>query len=526
VQPIIDSMLARDPTIHITLSTVGSATSAWHNAVKNYANTHGGIHGISVHYFPSEDATSYGVIPIGLNNIQNVLPVIADTMENNGLAVLVGDFGHAIPSSGGVPTGDPDLAQQWKGAHLCAEMVALMAQIPNIELANHWIFGMHVATWHPIRYNGTTGNYTKLATAQLYETLFPLLLDKSLATSSASPIGTDGNPYSIRGSAFASNDLSSVNLLVVNRDKTATHTVQLSGLGGYTRDQARLFFAASLTSDNFTIASTAPNGSGHFTLPPMSVLVVEYSMGIVKVDARAMLEGPFDAATLKMRDDLRTAALIPMTEPYTALGSAAVNSSSETIGAGVMNTTGDNAVVDWVRLELRPAAQPSTIAATRNALLQRDGDVVDMDGISSVSLHSPPGSYHLAVRHRNHLGVMTANAFNFSGSSMSIDFRTTATYGTNAQRAIGGTNVLWAGNTLTDPLPPGSLKYTGANNDRDAILVRIGGTVPNNTVPGYWSEDVNLDGIVKYTGALNDRDPILVNIGGTVPTNTLTEQLP
>jgi hypothetical protein len=39
-------------------------------------------------------------------------------------------------------------------------------------------------------------------------------------------------------------------------------------------------------------------------------------------------------------------------------------------------------------------------------------------------------------------------------------------------------------------------------------------------------EDVNMDGVVKYTGANNDRDPILVNIGSTVPTQTRSAQLP
>jgi len=37
---------------------------------------------------------------------------------------------------------------------------------------------------------------------------------------------------------------------------------------------------------------------------------------------------------------------------------------------------------------------------------------------------------------------------------------------------------------------------------------------------------VTLDGVVKYTGLENDRDIILVNIGGTVPTDTREEQLP
>ncbi|MDQ3102087.1 MAG: hypothetical protein M3R08_11915, partial [Bacteroidota bacterium] len=68
--------------------------------------------------------------------------------------------------------------------------------------------------------------------------------------------------------------------------------------------------------------------------------------------------------------------------------------------------------------------------------------------------------------------------------------------------------------------------YTGANNDRDPILLRIGGLIPTSTVTGYYPEDVNLDGIVRYTGASNDRDPILQNVGGTIPTQTKAQQLP
>ncbi|HMQ77770.1 MAG TPA: hypothetical protein PKE21_16880, partial [Flavobacteriales bacterium] len=72
----------------------------------------------------------------------------------------------------------------------------------------------------------------------------------------------------------------------------------------------------------------------------------------------------------------------------------------------------------------------------------------------------------------------------------------------------------------------GQVKYAGGGNDRDPILVRVGGTVPTNTANGYFPEDVNLNGQVKYTGSANDRDPILVNIGGSVPTAVRTQQLP
>ncbi len=87
---------------------------------------------------------------------------------------------------------------------------------------------------------------------------------------------------------------------------------------------------------------------------------------------------------------------------------------------------------------------------------------------------------------------------------------------------VNGIKVLWAGDVNGD----GVIRYTGGDNDRDPILVRVGGLVPTSTVSGYFEEDVNMDGTVKYTGQNNDRDPILPNIGGVVPTNTRIQQLP
>jgi hypothetical protein len=72
----------------------------------------------------------------------------------------------------------------------------------------------------------------------------------------------------------------------------------------------------------------------------------------------------------------------------------------------------------------------------------------------------------------------------------------------------------------------GTVRYTGASNDRDPVLSAIGGTVPTNTISGYRREDVNLDGVVRYTGSANDRDIILTTIGGTVPTNTRASTAP
>ncbi len=246
---------------------------------------------------------------------------------------------------------------------------------------------------------------------------------------------------------------------------------------------------------------------------------------LVALTMNVKLEGPFDQNTGIMNDDLRVAGLIPPGEPYTGLGFAQVaGGGGETISGTPLSTTGNDAIVDWVRLELRSAPSPNIIVATRQGLLQRDGDVVSANGSGPISFNVGAGNYYVAVRHRNHLGCMTSTAIALSQTPVALNMASaaTATWGTSARKAIGSVMALWMGNTLLD----GQLKYTGTGNDRDPILIAIGSTVPTATVAGYQVSDCNLDGVVKYTGMSNDRDPILVNIGSTVPTNTLLEQLP
>lgn len=248
---------------------------------------------------------------------------------------------------------------------------------------------------------------------------------------------------------------------------------------------------------------------------------------ITEVLPRVFLEGPYDPATGRMQDALRTMIEFPLSEPYTSLGYPHTGGGGGSISPAVLSITGDNAIVDWVLVELRYASAAATVVATRSALLQRDGDVVATDGVSPVTFDQPPGDYRIAVRHRNHLGCMTADPLPLGAAPTVVDFTaaSTAAHGTDALKAVGGTHpasVLWAGDVNFD----GALKYTGAGNDRDPILTTIGGVVPTNTVTGYHAGDVNMDGEVKYTGQDNDRDPILQNIGGAVPTNTRLEQLP
>jgi hypothetical protein len=215
----------------------------------------------------------------------------------------------------------------------------------------------------------------------------------------------------------------------------------------------------------------------------------------------------------------------PASEPYSTSGYVFTGEGGgEVIGSGVLSVTGTNAIVDWVAIEVRDATDPAKVITSRAALLQRDGDVVDLDGVSLVRIGVPAGNYHIAIRHRGHLGAMSASPVALSQSMPLFDLSlaSTAAWGTNARKIDGATALLWAG----DALGNGDIKYTGAGNDRDAVLLAIGGVIPTNTVSGYRREDCNMDGVVKYTGAANDRDLILLNIGGVLPTAVRSQQLP
>ncbi|MBK9338120.1 MAG: HYR domain-containing protein [Lewinellaceae bacterium] len=253
---------------------------------------------------------------------------------------------------------------------------------------------------------------------------------------------------------------------------------------------------------------------------------------LVWTKPQVFLQGPYVSATQLMNDHLRVNGLIPLQEPYTGL-----TNFTHTGGGGGEQTTpavlavsGPDAIVDWVFLELRSAENPAQVLATRSALVQRDGDVVDTDGVSPVAFGvSANQSYYLTVRHRNHLGVQLGAGSPYPVcTAVEKDFTNAPPEGfyahnglSPAQRFIGGRYVLWAGNGRIDF----QLKYNGSNNDRTFILAAVGLSTPNAIVPGYLQADYNLDGVVKYNGSANDRNVLLGNVGIATPSAIVEDQV-
>ncbi|MFC1570054.1 hypothetical protein ACFL4L_07445 [bacterium] len=113
----------------------------------------------------------------------------------------------------------------------------------------------------------------------------------------------------------------------------------------------------------------------------------------LKLSLKVWLEGPFSAADDTMGTGLYDGSKIPTTSPY--------------IDGRTVDTVPPN-VVDWVLVELRSNADSDTVAQ-KSFFVRKDGNIVDEDG-TTTELEIPnvaDGDYYIAVRHRNHLAVMS-----------------------------------------------------------------------------------------------------------------------
>lgn len=239
-----------------------------------------------------------------------------------------------------------------------------------------------------------------------------------------------------------------------------------------------------------------------------------------------------------MRADLRMSPytgdnLIPMIDPYTVVADEFMNTPSKynRIGPGlmqtnleivdslaVMNVAGDNAIVDWVHVELRSKDDMTLPIATRSGLVQRDGDIVDLDGLSSLKFQGVNvDSFYVVVKHRSHLGVMSMKVSNTdlidftSPNFPTFDFGTTLDNGNDytglAQKSsvISGYNVLWAGDFDSN----GQVKFTNPSDDQNIMYIDVLFKSPNflinyDNAYGYLTGDYNMDGKTKYTNPSDD----------------------
>ena len=272
-----------------------------------------------------------------------------------------------------------------------------------------------------------------------------------------------------------------------------------------------IYYASSTTSSGFA------TGMCDTALVTITITTPQK----VCLSPKAYLQGALlgvDLPNTLMRDDLRAKNLIPTTSPYLG-GLTSANTTTST----VLAVTGSNAIVDWVFVELRSGTDSTLVIDSRSALIQRDGDIVDMDGTGSLLFSvANTGQYYLVVKHRNHLSIMSVKNL-MSDVCKIIDFTLSLTPNFNLnslniinqpQITMQQGNALWAGNALPDK----EEMFQGTQNDVNAIytqVVNAGSNFfvsPSYKFKGYYAVDIDMNGEAIFQGTGNDVEFIYDNI--------------
>lgn len=235
--------------------------------------------------------------------------------------------------------------------------------------------------------------------------------------------------------------------------------------------------------------TTGANGSITFntglSLNSFSQFGIFESEG-VKLNTKAFLEGAYDSNTGKLTNYFSTANLLPTAQPYSNY--THINSGGETATNAVLTANnGNNSIVDWIFLELRSKTNPATRLHTRVGLLQKDGDIVDMDGTSPITFSSAtPDDYYIAIRHRNHLGFRTLNPVALSSTPVALNF-------TNNSITLNGSTPTNLVATATYAMIGGDANKDGSIDAFDTILWEA----QNGLFDDYLlNADYNMDGSV------------------------------
>lgn len=207
----------------------------------------------------------------------------------------------------------------------------------------------------------------------------------------------------------------------------------------------------------------------------------------VRLAARVMLQGSYVPAQKAMSTALLETGALPLQHPYASPlydGTPLEYDTPMSVSKDFFTQHPD--IVDYVLVELRTGIEATSTVAKRPALLKSKGDIIGLDGSSTVAFDVEPGKYYVIVRHRNHLPVMSAAPVDFTSGSASYDFSTkkAQAYGSDPMvKLASGIFGLYAG----DADGNGQIQ----NSDKNSYWW------PSVGKAGYEAADFNLNGQVQ-----------------------------
>jgi len=230
----------------------------------------------------------------------------------------------------------------------------------------------------------------------------------------------------------------------------------------------------SISSDRYQLSLTMFSHNGGI-LDEMRVVFL--ANPTVDVMTKIFLEGPYNGGNMSSSFN----SVLPLAQPYNA--TPWNYSGSESVAAGFFTSHTD--IVDWVLVKLRKASDKNVVS-TRASFIKSDGSIVDLDGTSPVEFNEVVGNFYIAIEHRNHLAVMSANPITLPNSTP-YDFTTASDkfYEDNVGAKGLGSGV-W-GMIAGDGNGNGQIQ----NDDSENIWK------PDNGTSGYKRSDFNMNGQVQ-----------------------------
>lgn len=330
---------------------------------------------------------------------------------------------------------------------------------------------------------------------------------------------------------------------------TGTGTYAADGTPGFTGTEADIR-GMSFNGTDWSLTGQANDVSANTVTAQLAANAGQIAgmNRFVLMNSKVLLQGANVVGGV-MSDALRAGTnVIPTTEPYRGAPYNFVSLNGgvqEVAAASVFNDIGSfNNIVDWVFLELRNnVSAGSTLLQTRSAFVQRDGDIVDIDGTSPLYFKNvDAGDYTITVRHRNHTAISTNNTAAFYknlalvSSTPVLDFTAPATniLGTaNVNYAqVGGFNMMYAGNAnAVLGSPTQRITYSGSGNDASYVLGTLlsgnaSSAIGSAISPVYHWGDLNFNKRVTYSGSGNDASYILATPLGSNASNFKQEIKP
>ncbi|MCS7177367.1 MAG: hypothetical protein NZ960_07135 [Candidatus Kapabacteria bacterium] len=215
----------------------------------------------------------------------------------------------------------------------------------------------------------------------------------------------------------------------------------------------------------------------------------------LRLQVAAILEGPYRNGS--MVDDLRQRGWLPETPPDI------YPYNLDPMRPYIRVSPLPDSVVDWVVVELRTLLTGGA-RYYRTAFVRRDGRVVDLDGKSPITLPGiESGAYYVAIHHRNHLAIITAEPVEIAPETQQQVLAMTE----DPSRILGGAGALRAlrynGRTVWAMIS-GDVNGDGRVDAEDLQLLQLW-----QHAEGYVNADTDLSGIVTtrdFNVGWNNRD--------------------